>query len=67
MKTDINSLTLKAKKILEENGYTCVFINNEKEIYPEELRIKIKKQYMPFSVMVCIAILLLNGITPEEL
>lgn len=41
--------------------------NSENEIYPEELKIKIKKQYMPFSVMVCLAILLLNGITPDEL
>ena len=31
MKTNINSQTLKAKKLLEEKGYTCVFIKGEKE------------------------------------
>lgn len=37
------------------------------ELYPEEIKIKQKKNYIPFSVMVSIAILLLSGIVPNEL
>ena len=38
MKANIH--TLKAKKILEEKGYTCVFINDEKEFFSTERGVK---------------------------
>lgn len=38
MKANIH--TLKAKKLLEENGYTCVFINDEKEFFSTERGVK---------------------------
>ena len=38
MKANIH--TLKAKKILEEKGYTCVFINKEKEFFSTERGVK---------------------------
>ena len=40
MKTNINNQTLKAKKLLEEKGYTCVFIKGEKEIFSFERGVK---------------------------
>ena len=40
MKTDINVQTLKAKKLLEKNGYTCVLIKDEKEIFSFERGVK---------------------------
>ena len=59
--SSINSDTLLAtlqRSFTDKNG---------KEICPEEFKIKQKKNYHPFSVMVSIAVLLLNGITPYEL
>ena len=38
MKANIH--TLKAKKILEEKGYTCVFISEEKEFFSTERGVK---------------------------
>lgn len=35
-------------------------------IEPEEFKIKLTKQYQPFSVMASVAILLLNSIKPQE-
>ena len=40
MKTDINVQTLKAKKILEENNYTCVFIKDGNIIVSKERGVK---------------------------
>ncbi len=40
MKADIHIQTLKAKKILEENGYTCVFIKDENIIVSKERGVK---------------------------
>ena len=40
MKTDINKQTLKAKNLLFEKGYTCVFVNGEKEIFSFERGVK---------------------------
>lgn len=37
------------------------------EIEPEEFKIKLKKQYLPFSVMASTAILILCGIIPNDL
>lgn len=37
------------------------------EIEPEELKIKLKNKYQPFSIMASIAVLLISGITPYEL
>ncbi len=39
---------------------------NFTEIEPTEFKIKLKKEYKPFSVMACVAILLLKGIVPYE-
>lgn len=35
-------------------------------IYPSEFKIKLTKEYSPFSVMASVAVLLLNGIVPYE-
>lgn len=35
-------------------------------IYPSEFKIKLTKKYLPFSIMASVAILLINGITPNE-
>ncbi|MBR4123136.1 MAG: hypothetical protein IKT93_01810 [Clostridia bacterium] len=43
-----------------------VFDLNYNEILPTELKIKLKENYKPFSVMVSVGILLLNGIIPDE-
>ena len=59
--SSINSDTLLAT--LQRN----ITVINGNEIYPEEFKIKTKKNYLPFSVMASIAILLLNDITPYEL
>ena len=40
MKTDIHIQTLKAKNLLEENGYTCVFISDTEEIFSKERGVK---------------------------
>ena len=40
MKTNINIQTLKAKKILEENAYTCVFIKDKQEFFSKERGVK---------------------------
>ena len=39
---------------------------NGKQLYPEEFRVSLKKQYHPFAVMAALAILLVNGIRPKE-
>ena len=40
MKTDIHIQTLKAKKLLEENGYTCVLLKDNKEFFSRERGVK---------------------------
>ena len=40
---------------------------NGNEIEPSEFKIKLKKQYLPFSIMASVAIMLINGIIPKEL
>lgn len=40
MKTDIHIQSLKAKKILQENGYTCVLIKDKQEFYSRERGVK---------------------------
>lgn len=36
------------------------------EIEPAEFKIKLNKDYTPFSVMACVAVLLVKGIVPRE-
>lgn len=43
-----------------------VMDNCGNQIDPSEFKIKLTKEYLPFSVMASVAVLLLNGIIPNE-
>lgn len=58
--SSINSNTLFAS--LQRTVQNCEL----KDIEPTEFKIKLKKHYKPFSVMACVAVLLLKGIIPNE-
>lgn len=48
---------------LQRNIYSL----SGKKIVPSEFKIKLKKQYNPFSVLAAVTVLLMNGIKPYEL
>ncbi len=63
-----NTITLSSinSKTLFASLQRTVQNSNLKDIEPTEFKIKLSKNYSPFSVMACVAILLLKDITPDE-
>ncbi len=64
-KNTITLSSINSNTLLATLQRTITDINGN-EIEPEEFKIKTNKEYRPFSVMACIAVLLLCGIIPTE-
>lgn len=64
-KNTITLSSINSNTLLATLQRTITDINGN-EIEPEEFRLTTNKKYQPFSIMVCIAVLLLCGIIPTE-
>ena len=62
-KNTITLSSINSETLLTTLQRTVTDINGN-EIEPEEFKIKLKKEYLPFSVMASVAVMLLCGVIP---
>ncbi|MBQ8532141.1 MAG: hypothetical protein IJ432_01750 [Clostridia bacterium] len=65
-KNTITLSSINSETLLTTLQRTVTDINGN-EIEPEEFKIKLKKEYLPFSVMASVAVMLLCGVIPTDI